>query len=225
MCNQSCKPDLGVTIIEKLSEDLYRVNGKYYQRAEQNTIFSKGQVVFVNSKRNNNNCYANNKLVVIENDFRDSGFVLYESGSLWKDSCFVEVEIVPVESVKKGIVAPKVATPGCQSSEASLRHPHADLMIQYANDTTLKIELYNDKVSRWIFTPSPTWNPKGQYRIKPKTKKVTKYKYAYLNVLSDNYSITSSYLSDDKEFKQNYYGTNEFERLDFTAKEFEVPND
>lgn len=56
------------------------------------------------------------------------------------------------------------------------RHPHADLMIAYANDTSLEIEV-SDR-GEWCVSSRPLWIPHLQYRIKPAPKKV--YVYAYL---------------------------------------------
>lgn len=53
-----------------------------------------------------------------------------------------------------------------------MRHKHADLLIAYANDTTLKIEWQHPDGEWFDVTSNPTFHPKVNYRIKPNTEKV-----------------------------------------------------
>lgn len=55
------------------------------------------------------------------------------------------------------------------------RHKHADLMIAYANDTSLAIEA-NDGIG-WYEVDAPAWSKYMQYRIKPESKKAYVYMY------------------------------------------------
>lgn len=55
------------------------------------------------------------------------------------------------------------------------RHPHADLMIAYANDTSLEIEV-RDR-GEWCVSSRPLWLPHMQYRIKPAPKKAYVFMY------------------------------------------------
>ncbi len=50
-----------------------------------------------------------------------------------------------------------------------MRHEHADLMIAYANDTTLEFECRNKDGGGWEAMPRaiPTFMPNFEYRIKP----------------------------------------------------------
>ena len=48
------------------------------------------------------------------------------------------------------------------------RHVHADLMIAYANDASLKFEYYSNFLERWLTSEVPTFNQNIKYRIKPK---------------------------------------------------------
>lgn len=48
------------------------------------------------------------------------------------------------------------------------RHKYADLIIQWANDTSLEIELLIAQ-GQWIRTENPCWSAGVEYRIKPKT--------------------------------------------------------
>ena len=52
------------------------------------------------------------------------------------------------------------------------RHPHADLMIAYANDTSLQFQVSYDGCSPWQdCSAKPAFDRDLRYRIKPKPKK------------------------------------------------------
>ena len=54
-------------------------------------------------------------------------------------------------------------------------HPHRDLMIEYANDKTIKIETFMRE--RWVECKEPAFYEDVKYRKKPKvTKKVIEYR-------------------------------------------------
>lgn len=59
------------------------------------------------------------------------------------------------------------------------RHPHADLMIAYANDASLAIEASVDG-ERWCDVVEPCWATDRHYRIKPAPKK------AYVFIYTDS---------------------------------------
>lgn len=59
------------------------------------------------------------------------------------------------------------------------RHKHADLMIAYANDTSLVVEVCEG--GDWCETSQPLWRTDLRYRIKPEPKKVYVYAYKYLD--------------------------------------------
>ena len=50
---------------------------------------------------------------------------------------------------------------------APQRHKHADLMIAYANDTSLVIEYRVDSEDDWYPMKCPSWNKHYEYRIRP----------------------------------------------------------
>ena len=50
------------------------------------------------------------------------------------------------------------------------KHKHRDLMIQYANDYTLEIEV-KDYVGSWSVSQHPHWLSTREYRIKPKPER------------------------------------------------------
>lgn len=107
------------------------------------------------------------------------------------------------------------------------RHRHADLMIAYANDTSLEIECR--PIGEWDWGKSAlckSWDPEFEYRIKPKPP-VTKYRFAYRAANSNQPAL---YISNDSyrtaEDLENHFKRNRVEkmivcdRLDSTAKEF-----
>ena len=55
------------------------------------------------------------------------------------------------------------------------RHKHADLMIAYANDTSLVVEVCEG--GDWCETSQPLWRTDLRYRIKPATKKAYVFMY------------------------------------------------
>ena len=56
-------------------------------------------------------------------------------------------------------------------------HPHRDLMIEYANDKTTKIEFLSDGKDAWEYIGRPLFFDDQKYRKKPKvTKKVIEYR-------------------------------------------------
>lgn len=57
------------------------------------------------------------------------------------------------------------------------RHKHADLMIAYANDTSLVIEVCEEGGGDWCETSQPLWRTDLRYRIKPEPKKAYVYMY------------------------------------------------
>lgn len=48
------------------------------------------------------------------------------------------------------------------------RHKHADLMIAYANDTSLVIEWKSKLGNEWAISKAPIWDESYEYRIKPR---------------------------------------------------------
>ena len=57
------------------------------------------------------------------------------------------------------------------------KHKHADLMIAYANDTTLKIERQHPDGYWRDVGPIPAFIPDVNYRIKPEPKKAYVFMY------------------------------------------------
>lgn len=104
----------------------------------------------------------------------------------------------------------------------SNRHKHADLMIAYANDSSLKFQYRQDEGSVWIdCTVTPVFSENLQYRIKPKT--VTKYQVLYMMTEYQQAEVTGDYFSSEEDFiSADYTDTKFIQLIKETAKEFEI---
>jgi len=105
------------------------------------------------------------------------------------------------------------------------RHKHADLMIAYANDKSLKFQWRSSPDMEWsdVSQPCwyPCWYPDYEYRIKPKT--VTKYQVLYLMTKYNQANVTGDYFFDEEDFNSEGYTKAKFiSMIKETAKEFEV---
>jgi len=103
----------------------------------------------------------------------------------------------------------------------SNRHKHAELMIAYANDTTLKFQYRSNPDEEWSDLSQPNWYPDFEYRIKPKT--VTKYQVLYLMTEYNQANVTSDYFFDEEDFNSAGYIKAKFiSMIKETAKEFQT---
>ena len=79
-------------------------------------------------------------------------------------------------------------------------HPHRDLMIEYANDKTIKVQNYYEY--KWQDLSEPAFFIEQQYRKKPKvTKKVIEYRL-YLDKENEIHMIERQDLIHPAHFKQ-----------------------
>lgn len=64
------------------------------------------------------------------------------------------------------------------------KHKHCDLIVEWAKDPVNVIVQYRGVKGDWRNTAdnSPSWCSEIEYRIKPKTKEVTRWKWAFLSV-------------------------------------------
>jgi hypothetical protein len=109
---------------------------------------------------------------------------------------------VPIECLEHFVEEPVVQSPN--------RHPHADLMIAYANDCTLKFQTYDKTDGAWVDTASPIFIVGVEYRIKPDPVK----KYKILYSLGGNVEISQGMYKDAEEFTKSYSGSNfDFARI------------
>ena len=78
------------------------------------------------------------------------------------------------------------------------KHKHADLLIAYANDTTLKFEWQYPGGVWYDTAQSPAFNPDVNYRIKPSPKRAFVYMVKSSN--SSQYHPQSYAHLEDAEF-------------------------
>ncbi len=92
------------------------------------------------------------------------------------------------------------------------RHPYADVLHEWLEDTTLEIQ--------GSYKESNFWKPisdflQKQYRIKP-SEPVYEWQYAYRDY--DDNVVISDYLTDD-EFDRALKNRTEFQKLEWTKQE------
>jgi hypothetical protein len=93
-----------------------------------------------------------------------------------------------------------------------MKHVHAAMIIEWANDATKKVEWFSAPEGAWRSDPMPIWDPYIEYRLKPKT------------VLFNGEEIVPP-LKPDFEFRHNqpyYYLVN---ALNDSVEEHEWVND
>ena len=69
-----------------------------------------------------------------------------------------------------------------------MKHIHQEKIIEWANGA--EIEIWKELIPKWVDDKNPDWNPKSEYRIKPKPRKNINF-YAY---------ISESTKTNEKEF-------------------------
>ena len=84
-----------------------------------------------------------------------------------------------------------------------IKHKHYDLIIEWAKDPVNVIVQIKDPTGLWRDTPRnlPTWRPETEYRIKPKTKEVTRWKWAFLTG-GDQIMESSAYYTEEEALQQ-----------------------
>lgn len=83
------------------------------------------------------------------------------------------------------------------------KHKHYDLIVEWAKDPTNVVVQYRDVKGDWRNTAdnSASWCPDTEYRIKPKPKQVTRWKWAFLsygNRVMESYG----YYTEDEALQQ-----------------------
>ena len=112
-----------------------------------------------------------------------------------------------------------------EKNNSPQRHPHADLIIQWTNDQSLKIQFRENSAMEWRDVDSmhsPCWYHDYQYRVKPKTKVVEKDKYAYLDPQTKRDVISDWFTDEEWAKKVRLEKIEKFHPLYWTTKEFEV---
>lgn len=108
------------------------------------------------------------------------------------------------------------------------KHPHFDSIMQWATDPTNTTVQYreSDKQEWTDIRGSPSWLYHSQYRIKPKTKIVQMYQYAFLSKSRNETSISVSHFTDEMWTKHaKHFNISNFVRLDWTCEAKDVPID
>lgn len=106
---------------------------------------------------------------------------------------------------------------------APQKHPHADLIIQWANDQSLEFQFRENSVMEWIdLTNSPGWYHNYQYRIKPKIEFVVKYQYALQGPQHKSTHLTDHLSFTEWEDMVQSIGIKNAVKLGWTRKVFEV---
>lgn len=99
------------------------------------------------------------------------------------------------------------------------RHKHADLMIAYANDKSLKFQYREDESWKWTdCTIAPIFSETIQYRIKPKTELVKVYNWT-MQAMNGYLFISSAKFADTEAVKRAY---NLIDKLPSTEEEIEI---
>lgn len=109
----------------------------------------------------------------------------------------------------------------CLQSLEKPRHPHADVMIAYANDTTLGIQWRTGDDQEWEDIEFPSFHPEFQYRIKPEEKYETRYQVLY-KTKDYGYGLTSGYYRDKDNFDETNTMLQFVKLVEETAEKFVV---
>lgn len=108
------------------------------------------------------------------------------------------------------------------------KHPHFDLIMQWAsNPDNITIQYRETDANEWTdLRGAPSWVHHCQYRIKPKTKIVQMYQYAFLSKSRGETLISLSHFTDEMWTDHaKHFNISDFVRLDWTREEKEVPID
>ena len=95
------------------------------------------------------------------------------------------------------------------SHSTPTKHKHYDLIAEWAKDPTNVIIQYNG-LHGWsdTYNNSPAWGAGTEYRIKPKTKQVTRWKWAFLS--GDGSVIESAGYYTEEEALQQFKNATPF---------------
>lgn len=81
------------------------------------------------------------------------------------------------------------------------KHIHHDLIVAWAKDPKGCVIQVKDSFNKWNDTigNNPAWITFCKYRIKPKTKEVTRWKWVFK--VADGYEVTNAYYTEDEAKK------------------------
>jgi hypothetical protein len=80
------------------------------------------------------------------------------------------------------------------------KHIHHDLIVAWAKDPKgCIIQWYDPSLVKWLSCNenTPSWSDELTYRIKPKTKEVTRWKWA-MKSATGNYFVTNAYYTEEE---------------------------
>lgn len=138
---------------------------------------------------------AGDKFIVTKQSLRDQGYTevytvsVASNGWVRFQSHSGHEALVYHSEIEKYIPEPK-------------KHKHYDLIIEWAKDPTNVIIQYRHSHG-WsdVICNSPVWEPEIEYRIKPKTKEVTRWKWAFLTG-GDQIMESTAYYTEEEAKKQ-----------------------
>lgn len=110
------------------------------------------------------------------------------------------------------------------------KHRHFYTIMQWATDPTNTVVQFRISAShKWediAIGKTPSWFDDYEYRIKPKTKIVHTYQYAFFSNTRNETSIGISHFTDEMWADHaNRFNISSFVRLDWTREVKEVPMD
>lgn len=77
-----------------------------------------------------------------------------------------------------------------------MQHHAKDVLIAYANDTTVKVQYWSEIREEWIDAYSPSFHPSMKWRIKPKPVKA----YVFMVDYGHGFESLSSYKKEKLEY-------------------------
>lgn len=80
------------------------------------------------------------------------------------------------------------------------KHIHHDLIIAWAKDPKDCIIQVKDSFNKWNDTleNNPAWSDEQNYRIKPKTKEVTRWKWVVKTIVGTTYFVTDAKYTEEE---------------------------
>lgn len=79
-----------------------------------------------------------------------------------------------------------------------MKHPHADLMIAYANNMDMEIEEFDPDMEQWSITYAPDWNPAKKFR----ELIVQEWRWAFES--QSGVGVTGDWYATEEEMKADY---------------------
>ena len=109
-------------------------------------------------------------------------------------------------------------------------HKHAEVICAWAQGKP--IQYYCPNEQKWKYLTDPSWFENMQYRVKPETKYVTKYKIADYNTEHGYWFLTEDYWESVSDYVNRPLMNGKYKPdlyspvlLANTVKLFEVPNE